>query len=460
VSKNSKTIKFSMFTVNYPINEKLTMLYNTLTSAGGVIETPIFNKIKNGFTNGVDSKIIDTLIHNGFIVNGYENEVASYWCFYQRIKYHSVYDEFHIAFLPTYKCNFKCVYCFEDRKSLETVANKKDEIRVYELINWIDGYQQKFNFKKLGIVFYGGEPLVNKRKLIECIAGIKSWSEKKNINFHFSVVTNGSLLEKNAIDFMIRNGLKEIQITLDGDKDIHNQRRPFKNGSGSFDCIFKNLEICINKGVDVSLRMNIDRHNASKIGIFLNKLKGMYHKKNLRLAPGLVDPSPFNIIWNKKYVPQSFQDRIKFMKEAKIGIFSNIEDPNVLLKEHKLQFGLCHAKIDNYFIIGPEGNIYTCYSFIGYKDAFCGNIREGVNSKFSEFLYSNDEKVRKCLEEGCPFTPICNGGCIYQSYLEYRDISKRVCQREYFQKIWLPFRAKAYYRIIKDKGNAVTGRKS
>lgn len=276
--------------------------------------------------------------------------------------------------------------------------------------------------------------------------------DKKNeVNFHFSIVTNGSLLDENTINFMIENGLKEVQITLDGDKKIHNQRRPFMSGHGSFKCIVKNLEMVLNKNVKVSLRVNIDRHNASNIGKFLNKLKHLYYKENLRLSPGLVDPSPFNLTWNKKYVPQTFEDRIGFMRKAKIGIFSNTEDPNMLLKEHKLQFGLCHAKIDNYFIIGPEGDIYTCYSFIGYKDAICGNIKNGLNQRFSEFLYFNDEKVRRCLEEKCPFVPICNGGCNYQSYLEYKDISKRVCQRKYFEKIWLPFRAKTYSKIIENR---------
>ena len=348
----------------------------------------------------------------------------------------------------TDRCNFRCVYCFEDNDTLESLSSNTLDIE--QFMKWLEQYKKIFQFKKLGVVFYGGEPLLSEITFLNCLTHLKAWSNNNAIDFHFSIITNGYLLTERLIKIMINSGLREVQITIDGPKEIHNKRRSLKNGEGTFNVIINNLKMILNCGVKVALRINIDRHNAKSIGALMEILQKekIFPNNNLRVATGLVDPCPFKPEWNKQFVPQTFKERVQFMKEAKIGMFSNVDDPNVLLKEHKLQFGLCHAKIDNYFIVGADGIIYTCYSLIGYKDGACGSIITGLTQKYSEFMYYSDEKVRKCLEEKCPFVPICNGGCMYQSYIEHGDFTKRVCQRNYFETVWIPLRAQIYERMI------------
>ena len=43
-----------------------------------------------------------------------------------------------------------------------------------------------------------------------------------------------------------KNILNHIQITVDGIKEIHDQRRIFRDGRGSFDLIMNNSKLAIN----------------------------------------------------------------------------------------------------------------------------------------------------------------------------------------------------------------------
>ncbi|MGC9337284.1 MAG: radical SAM protein [Candidatus Cloacimonadia bacterium] len=134
--------------------------------------------------------------------------------------------------IPTYKCNFACKYCFEDLKRLEQV--REDVIKPQLLVAWIEKFWSTYKFPSLGIVFYGGEPLLKKERLKDYIEALKKWTNANKIKFSFSIITNGSLWDKEFAQYMVKNGLKQVQITIDGVKEVHDARRPFKGEKGSF----------------------------------------------------------------------------------------------------------------------------------------------------------------------------------------------------------------------------------
>ena len=56
-----------------------------------------------------------------------------------------------------------------------------------------------------------------------------------------NIITNGLLLTPEMVDRLIPFGLNGIKITLDGDRDTHNQMRPLRGGQGTFDKIIDNV---------------------------------------------------------------------------------------------------------------------------------------------------------------------------------------------------------------------------
>ncbi|MGC9337283.1 MAG: SPASM domain-containing protein [Candidatus Cloacimonadia bacterium] len=217
-----------------------------------------------------------------------------------------------------------------------------------------------------------------------------------------------------------------------------------------FDVVYNNMLQMINLPLQVMIRSNIDKDNFSKLKPFINflKTKGILSKKNVLFIPGLVDPSPSKSEWSKKFVSQTLKDRVQLLKEVWVDLVEVIDDPKFLLQAHKSEFGLCDAKVADTFIIGPDGSLYNYYSFVGYDEGKIGDIRNGLNSNYVEFLFSGDKKVERCLEEKCPFVPLCTGGCFYKAYVETGNPFERACPKDFYENIWLPIKMSIYERIL------------
>jgi len=83
-------------------------------------------------------------------------------------------------------------------------------------------------------------------------------------NIDLSFVTNGYTL-KDYIDILKQGHIREIQVTLDGTAEIHNNRRILKGGTGTFDKIIEGIDACISNKLTVNLRMVIDKENMNNL---------------------------------------------------------------------------------------------------------------------------------------------------------------------------------------------------
>lgn len=187
------------------------------------------------------------------------------------------------------------------------------------------------------------------------------------------------------------------------------------------------------------------------------KDNGILLKSNVTFSQGLVDPPLYKSEWCKNFVPQTLKERVQTLKDIWMDLLEVIEDPQFLLQAHKSLFGLCDAKVADSFIIGPDGSLYNCYSLIGCNKGNLGNIIDGLNSKYAEYLYSADKKIDKCLEEKCPFVPLCTGGCFYQAYVETGDPFLRACPKDFYRNIWLPIKVSIFERIL-EKGKVTSAK--
>ena len=53
---------------------------------------------------------------------------------------------------------------------------------------------------------------------------------------------NGTLIELNDILLWKEYGLRRVKITVDGDEESHNCRRPLKNGANAYQIILDKME--------------------------------------------------------------------------------------------------------------------------------------------------------------------------------------------------------------------------
>lgn len=77
----------------------------------------------------------------------------------------------------------------------------------------------------LAIWLFGGEPLLNFESNYLFLDEIQDYCNKNEIEFSTYIVTNGTLLKPSYLEKLKQYNCRYIQITLDGIKEIHDQRR-------------------------------------------------------------------------------------------------------------------------------------------------------------------------------------------------------------------------------------------
>lgn len=141
----------------------------------------------------------------------------------------------------TQQCNLRCKYCcysgdYDDRRSHASVELSEENL--IKCVKFI-GENMDLESPYITICFYGGEALLSKRKIEQIINLLET--NHPDIEFVFSISSNGLLLNKSNIEWICNTPNLKIVITIDGDKVMHDKNRVTHNGKGSFDIIMQNL---------------------------------------------------------------------------------------------------------------------------------------------------------------------------------------------------------------------------
>jgi uncharacterized protein len=269
------------------------------------------------------------------------------------------------------------------------------------------------------MTLFGGEPLLEKEKILKVFSSLYPYFEKKDIVFSSDIITNGILLTRDFEEEIVNYGLNTIVITLDGSPDVHNKKRVFKNGEPTFDIILENI-IKVKDIAKFHINVNIDEmNNMDEISELLNMLK----RNNLQECIKRIDFKP---IVNGEIIKcgiTSFRNAnldklIGFRKLAKALGFSVLNQP---------VFGPCDIYFKNSFVIDVNGDIYKCAALIGNKKYVVGSI---YNSDGKELDFFKLPENNECLD--CKFLPVCYSGCRYSAYLETGDINNISCEKEFY----------------------------
>ena len=444
--------KFNLWLKDYPQPGEY-LLFNTRTQALLKINQGLKEELDNISSSQLTAhssqleENLSALKENGIIVEDEREEEEKLEDFFRQLKYQSDTLPFEVTILTTYSCNFRCVYCFEESVK-ENMFLDKDTSEL--LINWLIDIFGKRNFKKIFLVYYGGEPLLNTPPIYHISSEIKKYSEKRGIEFSFGIITNGSLIKPELVDELLVLGLKNIRISIDGDREAHDKKRPFSDGRPSFDLIINNIKSVIDK-VGIGIAGNFDRENLESIPRFLDYLE----KEGLLYKLGSINFTPLAPRLGPKTNPGAVELAECLSFFDKDGLFNEIINlkKELLKRGIKMPVGLginaCSLIMqDGGVTIDPKGEIYKCNALIGYPEFSVGNVRTpGFNPNYRKFL--EIDAWNKCPKD-CPYIPMCQGGCRFFSYLEKKNLSELACKREYLDCITPELIKLEYARLIKE----------
>lgn len=425
---------YNCFVVDYP-NKDDVLVFNTRSEAFVKITKTLYLALMtlddHGKYNDEFVRYKDDLRDNGILVNDQIKEASLLDDFFDQLSQGDK-NEFNVLFLTTYACNFSCVYCYQgplQEKSMMSLEIAK------QTISWIENELLAKNYKKLTICFYGGEPLLNKDMMFYAIKILDKFCRERNIVLELGMITNGSLLTEETVKELLKYNLTEIRISLDGNRDCHNKRRPFKNGDPSFDVVVDNIKK-VSKFIKPTLIGTYDKSTLDGVYGLMDYLE----ENDLLDKVAQIGFSPLIPRLGAKETPGSvemadctqFLDSQGLMMET-LKINRELFRRGVPIRT-ALSINICPMIMENQgAIIDPYGKIYSCTSFLGHQEYAVADVREiGYNQKAKKF---QKMKVWEKCPADCKYLPSCQGGCRFFAYTETKDIASVCCKKNFYDAI-------------------------
>ncbi len=317
-------------------------------------------------------------------------------------------DILALTIAPTLKCNFKCVYCFEDPKK-DTIDAALEE----KLIKFVE---QKLDGKKaFQLSWFGGEPLIELNTIERLVRAFEKLCKEKKVSMQpGSIITNGYLLSKEVAEKLKNVHIGHAQITLDGIPEIHDKRRMLKNGAGTFAKIIANIKSA-SRFMGISVRINVDKSNMERLDEFyqLWAEEKLSEHASFYLSPVFESEGGCADIAGQCLAAEEFAAFIaRETEKAKTMGIAKVHYP-ALSKS-----GYCMADKLAGFVVAPSGLIFKCWEQIA-NDAgqAIGDLNADPSTPtpkniMNETAFLNWDAFEQENCKSCNVLPICGGGCV------------------------------------------------
>ena len=284
------------------------------------------------------------------------------------------------------ECNLRCKYCYITDPHFKTTPVSLVEVnRVIDaVLECFPAYQKE---GETGIIPWGAEPGCNWAVIEEALRYAFSLPIPSRIVTGWS--TNLTILNRRMLDFIREycDRITSLQVSIDGDEEVHDYSRRTVNGNGTYRIVRSNLDLLLKECECLASRI------VYKSTLHPEQLELLHYSKAVEffLTELKLKTDPVTIVNDRPYtrsqvsgLKESFDilkkrwDKIKAKNEdAMIGYFRKIMQPD----EYHCSAYKTQVAVD------INGNIYPCHepttSSSFSKNAFLlGNVfNKTVNPK-------------------------------------------------------------------------------
>ena len=329
----------------------------------------------------------------------------------------------NLFLIMTNQCNLACKYCFyqnshglnQNKMSFETAKKAVDLFAKNRTKNEnsLDWFSQ--------ITFYGGEPLLNFdciEKITEYIQRLKS-ERKLSSKTQLVINTNGTLISEKVLDWAKKYNV-QVQISIDGNKDVHDKNRVFPNQKGSYEKTTQGLNKLVDKKIDVLPLITVTNDNMAHLPELVYDLckKDQLKYYGMNLLIDLGDKPIAN------YPEKAAQQMVKtFKKTSEIAVSDDSIDA-IFQKIKHFNIVKQSCGISRKMTVFPDGNIFSCQAISDHKKALIGNVDEGLINTNNIKYWKNYSRFNspKCLK--CKYIALCGGGCVASAFFRHKHLGK------------------------------------
>lgn len=311
---------------------------------------------------------------------------------------------FQIDLLLNYTCNFKCIYCYSaaGRSNKET-----DFCSVKAVIDYLflSGVKQTapyiINFSG------GGEPLMSFPLMKRTIEYIESVSAGTDYKYNIGLVTNGSLITPEIIDFFTEHNV-DMAVSFEILEDLQNEER------SSYNKVAANIDMMLQRKFPFGIRTTFTLKSVTRMEEMIDAVATRFQGLKKVVYDVVLAPSLFKS-------PKDLEDYYNAFIEGFYRSKERAKQYGITLESIAVELlsiardRTCHGKI----VLTPQGSISSCARVSSpvetqYQSYTFGNTRQGNldfdEERFKEIMNSsNIYSKTECHH--CFARWNCGGGC-------------------------------------------------
>lgn len=364
--------------------------------------------------------------------------------------------------IPSYQCNLRCPYCWQstemhmgagafsallDRQQIDDIFAVVDQFRTAGAVARALGASQEAaptEHLSHEVTLFGGEPLL--ASTLPAVTAIVEECRKRDMRL--SAITNGVELEHFSA-LLGASAIEEVQITLDGPASAHDRRRIGPEHRQTFQRIADNIQLALDHDVQVNVRINVDRRNASEFLELEDYFAARGWSTNSRFI------SQAAAVHGGSTRPSEARHRMPSSDLVQIVTPASREEDNCiesfeyqarqilkssLATEHYpyRRSSFCSAEA-GMLIFDPLGDVYACWEDAGVRKHRIGEYGAGrirfLHEEANQWLSRFPGAIEEC--SACPYGLIHVSGCASEARRSAGTLFAPSCQsfQDYFPRM-------------------------
>ena len=368
-------------------------------------------------------EIREALVAGHFLIEDDVDELAAIQVEMMRDRFRT--DRLHLTIAPTLDCNFRCDYCYEEHFRV-TMSRPVQEA----LLRWVEERASRIDL--LHVTWFGGEPTLPGALQVvgNLSAAFQKLAQDRGFGYQAQLVTNGYLLDRRRMEKLAALGVKEVQVTLDGPPEAHDQRRSLAGGQGTFWKIVENLKETVDLA-DFQTRINVDRRNAAAAIEVVEILEREGLAKRVR--PYLAQVTFAGAACGN--IQESCFSSVDFA-QTEVELYREAARRNLPLSRYpfRLTGAFCTADRAEGYVIAPSGSIFKCWHEVTLDPhRAMGHLIDGDQPfhKTNEARWLSWTPMDKSDCRACSVLPLCHGGCPFEA-LKLAELPHGACEHYKF----------------------------
>ena len=309
------------------------------------------------------------------------------------------------------ECNLGCRYCAEAL----TQPRRNPMCEETLMAAWHFIFPDRQPKKGYSIRLGSGEPLLA-LPLLQRLAqlvdeGNGSAKDDKPAVF---LTTNGTLISSEVSDWLVSSGW-HVKISMDGPKSVHNGWRITRNGKSTFEQVSSVVADLAERipekfSVTAVLCRGADPEQVfeaiSGLGVRRIELVPVAHRD------AAVLPGPDDVRCYESFVHNYAHQYIECAEEDRPATLVRFENCVRRVMGYDLRHVQCGAG-RSFFGIGPDGDLYPCFRFIGLESYRLGRLSTGLDAKSALAFQRGPGRPyeHRALCCKCWAAPLCGGPC-------------------------------------------------